>query len=162
MVTGEHTVTGGQANAHQSEKWSRVAIHELSGCTSAQVGRQRVGHAIQQVVDERPPREVPSVLPARGTRRTTIGDDGIQRSGVHASRCRPGSHQQPGVIGTAEAQQRRAISVEYAHRESHRHSEHTARTATLGRGDERNCRDEEFATHITTVIWRRSYCVFGL
>lgn len=104
MVIGEHTVTRGQAHAHQSKKWSRVAIHKLSGCTSAQIGRQRVGHATQQVVDERPPREVPSVLPAGGTRRTTLGDDGIQRSGVHASGCRPGSHQQPGVIGTAEAQ----------------------------------------------------------
>lgn len=87
----------------------------MPGRAPSQIRWQRVGHPAQQVVDERSPGDVPSVLPA-GTRWTVVADNGIQRLGVNAPRCHPGAHQQSDVIGTVEAQQRRTISVKYADR----------------------------------------------
>lgn len=147
MIIGQHTIARSQAHAYQSEERSGVTKHELSGSTPAQVGRQRVGHPAQQVVDERPSGEVPSVLPAVGARGTATADGRwIQRLGVDASRCRSGAHQQPDIIGTAEAQQRRTISVKHAHRKSHGHSGYRTR-----RAEPKNCRRKTFATHNNNI-----------
>jgi len=119
IVTGQHAVTRCQTHSDKREKRPGVAIHELSGCAPTQVGRQRIGHAAQQAVDERPSGEVPSVLPA-GTRWAAVAYDGIiQRSSVDAPRRRPGTHHQTDItvgIGTAEAQPRRTIPVKYVDR----------------------------------------------